>query len=254
MIKIIVKFLKYFKASPNFQTHESEVRLIPILCTEKKAALDIGAGNGTYTDLLARYSKHCYAFEPVPSRAEFISSKKNDKVTVYQLALSDTCGYVNLAVPIVDGKKYFGRSTIESKNFSSQYCSENIEVGMNYIDNIEFPEIGFIKLDVEGHELAVLSGGIKLITAFKPSILVEAENIHREDAVQTLRNLLEPLGYQGFFLVKNEVFRISSFDPNVHQNPKDAPLPGTFKNEGYINNFLFIYNDDLIKRLYEFEL
>ncbi len=58
--------------------------------------------------------------------------------------------------------------------------------------------MGFIKIDVEGHELAVLRGAEGLLRACHPALLIEASDEHRPGALESIRAFLEPLGYRGY--------------------------------------------------------
>ncbi|MEV9612698.1 FkbM family methyltransferase, partial [Klebsiella pneumoniae] len=43
------------------------------------------------------------------------------------------------------------------------------------LDDYDKRRVGFIKIDVEGHEVAAVEGGLELIARDRPTILVEAE-------------------------------------------------------------------------------
>jgi hypothetical protein len=59
------------------------------------------------------------------------------------------------------------------------------------------PPVGFIKIDVEGHELSVIKGATALIRRDSPIILVELEDRHRPDAMRSFSSFLGGLGYGG---------------------------------------------------------
>jgi hypothetical protein len=58
---------------------------------------------------------------------------------------------------------------------------------------------GFIKIDVEGHELEVLNGGINTIRQSLPTLMVEA------GAGDGIRDLLFSFGYQAFHLAGGQL-------------------------------------------------
>jgi len=113
-----------------------------------------------------------------------------------------------------------------------------IKVAMRALDNLVLPPTGFIKLDVEGHELAVLKGGKSLIIRDRPILLVELEERFGDGSVARTREFLEPQGYRGLFLDRAVLRPIVAFDPAVHQAMTQWGNPGA-----YINNFIFIPED-----------
>ena len=65
-------------------------------------------------------------------------------------------------------------------------------------------KLDFIKIDVEGMELDVIKGGMKIIERFLPIIYYETLAPFREqrgfDVFEEIKNLLSPLGYTLFFM------------------------------------------------------
>ena len=67
-----------------------------------------------------------------------------------------------------------GCATIHNENVFNKYHQFNVK--KNKLDNlIKSKNIGFIKIDVEGHELEVINGARKLIKENKPILLIEIE-------------------------------------------------------------------------------
>ena len=110
------------------------------------------------------------------------------------------------------------------------------------IDELELENVSFIKIDVEGHELSVLEGASEMLRKNRPSILLEAEERHRERAVATVREFLEPLGYEGYMLEQGALVSIRSFDPTIHQTARAAQQRRSIARSAdhYINNFIFL--------------
>jgi hypothetical protein len=96
----------------------------------------------------------------------------------------------------------------------------------------------YLKIDVEGHELAVLNGARRTLATYRPTILVECEARHRPDAdVRPVFEFLQSLGYTGSFFLNRGRRPLAEFDPAVHQRldpAKPERLP-----RGYVNNFAF---------------
>jgi hypothetical protein len=100
----------------------------------------------------------------------------------------------------------------------------------------------FLKIDVEGHELAVLNGALATLERHRPAILLECEARHRPDHdVWPVLNLLLSLGYEGSFFQRRARRPLGEFDPALHQRLQTAEptrLP-----EDYVNNFAFVPRD-----------
>ena len=58
------------------------------------------------------------------------------------------------------------------------------------LDDQHLDNVGLIKIDVEGHELAVLHGAADTLTRNRPAVVVEAEERHHPNAVAEITELL----------------------------------------------------------------
>jgi hypothetical protein len=66
------------------------------------------------------------------------------------------------------------------------------EVPVRSLDSYDFENVGFIKIDVEGFEEAVLWGGIETITRDKPIMYIEDDRMEKRSS---LRAYIKSLGY-----------------------------------------------------------
>uniref|UniRef100_UPI001916C781 FkbM family methyltransferase n=1 Tax=Mycobacterium paraintracellulare TaxID=1138383 RepID=UPI001916C781 len=69
-----------------------------------------------------------------------------------------------------------GRSTIDTDNELTDVNGDDIrriDVPVKRLDDLHLDDIGLIKIDVEGHELAVLRGATQTLTRNRPAIVVE---------------------------------------------------------------------------------
>ena len=171
------------RAAKSLRSGEPELKLLPILCEQDKTSFDIGSSIGIYTYFLRWYSHNVVAFEPNPSLAALLRRSFRDRVIVEECALSDHHGHTDLMIPIYTGIEYPGLASIES-NVDRHYPEMRvIQVALRMIDDFQDRRVGFIKIDVEGHELHVLHGGKNLIQRDRPSFLIEAEERHRFGAM-----------------------------------------------------------------------
>ena len=147
---------------------EVELHLLEFLCRRDQDAIDVGANDGSYVHYLRRHARRVVAFEPMPTLARALRRKFARGVVVEALALSDTTGTVSLCMPVVDGVVVTGCSTVSSKASATYPAHRTIEVPMDRLDNVYGDQVGFIKIDVEGHEQAVLDGAVETVRRCQP--------------------------------------------------------------------------------------
>ena len=116
---------------------------------------------------------------------------------------------------------------------------DTIKVSTSTLDSLSSKSISFVKIDVEGHEMEVLSGGQKLIAQQKPVFMVEAEERHSTDALEKIKDFFEKFHYQGFYISGKELFPFDSFVAEL-QNPSELERSVPRKEMSYINNFIFL--------------
>lgn len=231
----------------------AEVNFLPLFVKAGDTACDIGANRGLFTYWLLQRGVKVNAFEPNPHmvrilRLRFPQALRSGALHLSEAALSDGPGEAILHIP----KGFSPLATIDGGLAAEAgKPMEEVRVPLARLDDQVAGDIAFIKLDVEGHELKVLEGAGRVLSASRPSILVEAEERHRPGAVASLRALLEPLGYQGFFRDGGRLAPITDFDPAVHQSVSSLNADGSHVAKGkiYINNFLFAARPDVITAL-----
>ncbi len=188
------------------------------------------------------YSSRVIAFEPRPEGAEELRDlfRNTRIVTVEQVALSDDTGTTVLLRP-ADRPML---STIEAKNDLSESPSASpIMVNLKTLDEYKFHPVGFVKIDVEGHEPSVLAGAKETIERERPTLLMEIEQSHNFSSFEWVCAFIKSMGYTGYFLLGEELVDIGSFDFTIHQNRSNlirGKRVGT-----YINNFLFLPKERL---------
>jgi FkbM family methyltransferase len=222
-----------------------DVRLVASLCDPNRVSLDIGADVGEFTVAMLATSRSVIAFEPRPAQAHDLASMFDAvgvPVRVEAVALSDKPGVTTMRV--VESEP--GRSTIDTDNVLSDVdggAVQSIDVPVKRLDDLNLDGVGLIKVDVEGHELAVLLGATDTLARNQPVLVVEAEERHHRNAVTEITDLLAGLGYAGYFELDDTQRPIAEFDPAQHQNPaaiaslEDGPVADG--GGAYVNNFAF---------------
>jgi len=204
---------------------DPELRFLPRLCNAEKNSIDVGASLGLYTAHLLTCSASVWAFEPRASAAaELTRVYAGAPVVVHNLALSDTDGELEMTICESD----LGRSTLERENSIAGVRST---VTTRRLDSLSPSSVGFIKIDVEGYEEAVLKGSLKTIRQERPNLLIEIEERHKPGATERIPRMLEELGYSGWFLLEDKWRPFNTFNGSIHQRENQVP---------YINNFVFV--------------
>ncbi len=215
---------------------DPELELVPVLLDPDRLGVDVGANAGFWTLAMAERARRVLAIEPIPELAGALLRRVPGHVRVLVCALSDRPGSARLRIP-----DDAGRATIEPANtLRDGPPARTIEVPLQRLDDLPLEaRLGLVKIDVEGHELAVCRGAAGRLAADRPCLVTEAEERHRPGAVADLAAFLGALGYQGFFLERCRLRDLAAFDAARHQ-PVDgtgAPCPGPL---GYVNNLLFV--------------
>jgi FkbM family methyltransferase len=211
---------------------EPELRLLPALCRKDALALDIGANEGFFARHLLPLAKSVVAFEPLPEMLARLRANYLDKMEIVGVVLSDHAGQGELRYPTGG----YMSATIAESNSSvaeSGRVIKTVVVPMKTLDSFDLTNVGFIKIDVEGHEEAVLHGGLKTLGREMPNLMIEIEERHAPGSLDRVSTLLGDIGYLGYYLQGKELISIARFDPHRDQATKDN------KTGNYINNFLF---------------
>jgi FkbM family methyltransferase len=148
-----------------------EAQLLRKLVEEGMQVVDIGANIGLYTLLLAQLAGNAgrvFAFEPKPNLfsmlCENCATNGALNVTPFQCAAGDT-----------NGRAMFQLSTFNSGDNRLGETRSNvksIEVEVARLDDVlPVRRVQFIKLDVQGHELAALAG-MEEVIASSPDVRV----------------------------------------------------------------------------------
>src|SRR5262245_25311620 len=176
-----------------------------------QVAVDVGCHKGAYTYWMRRRvgrTGRVIAFEPQPRQVEYLrrtfAAMGYDNVTLVPKGLSSTTGELPLHVPEGAGKTHaarFEHVVASLRDASASFGETRLQVSVTTLDAFFAAESrgpNFLKIDVEGHESAVLEGARHTLAVHRPAILIECEARHRPDGdVQPVFELFESLGYHG---------------------------------------------------------
>ena len=229
-------YARYFK---NLFRGEIELRLLAWLCNSARVSVDVGAHHGIYTLGASLYSKGVIAVEPQHNCAEGLRRSLPFNATLVEGALSSRAGSATLRVPLSD---WDSLSRLDFENTCDKRWRAE-RVSLLRMDDIVEEPVGFVKIDVEGHEREVLDGGSRIIASDKPSFLIEIEERHRMGSVRDVSRFLHDRGYQGYFVQGNNIRSIREFDIGAHQSPSLICKGDRVNSRDYINNFIFVRSD-----------
>lgn len=147
--------------------------------------LDVGANTGFYALLAAsaRRDTRIIAFEPAPQVKPLLDRNVSlngfrDRITTMPIALSDQPGARELFIPLQNHGLVESSASLE-REFKRQH-SASIRVETDTIDGFlrthghkRLPAVSIIKIDVEGHEAAVIRGAATTIREHRPLLFVE---------------------------------------------------------------------------------
>jgi len=214
-----------------FGSFERETaRALKKLVTPGSIVLDIGANIGAHTLNLGRLvgpTGKVYAFEP--TTYAFTKLKRNlalnPEISARVVAEQVRLTYepkLDRPVEIYSSWKVVGEERRHPKHLGIAQPSDAATILTldDYCSNSNISGIGFIKLDVDGFETEVLSGGIQTLRRDLPTICVELAPYALEERGSSLKELLAVLGNLGYRLrnlkdLRNHSENAGSFSPRI---------------------------------------
>lgn len=156
-------------------------------------AIDAGANAGLYSYGLSRFCKRVHSFEINPVHCQMLRDFAAPNVEIHGVGLSNTYGEKKLFIPVHNsGLVLDGWASLEPGNCPGVSEYKETPVCVSPLDEFNFLECVFLKIDVEGHELQVLEGAIKTLRRTRPLILVEVRDVN----IPAVEHLLEKLNYR----------------------------------------------------------
>lgn len=224
---------------------DAELLLLEFFLTKNSVFFDIGTNKGEYAYYAEKLMnpKNIYLFEPEKKLNKQLQSIFSN-CNVNNLALSDNKGMHQFKIPIINGVVDNCLSSLEVDNKEDNETEAIIyEVNTDTLDNFTkekniIPDV--IKIDVEGHELAVLKGAENFISKHHPTLIIEIEQRHHKDIdIETVFDSFKQKGYHCYYYSKKQS-QLFSYDNKTHlTNTKDY-----FGKIDYINNYIFIHKSN----------
>ena len=208
--------------------YEKELKIIDKFADKSKDAIDIGVYRGVYSYKLSENFKNIHSFEPNPLLYPYLDKNLKKIITnikLYNLALSDNNGETELKLPLRSKSLFkdnieelfkLGAATMHPDNNIKEY--KKIPIKTRKLDDILINnKIGFIKIDVEGHEKNVILGGLETIKNNKPTLLVEIEKKHTKKPVEETINFIKSFNYKPFVYQNNKLMDYDKRDKDINE-------------------------------------
>ena len=170
--------------------------LIRHLMPKDGVFFDVGANWGFFSLLMAAeqgFTGTVHAFEPVPETRRALESLVDQamlsgRVLCHRLGLSNYDGSAGL----IRDKVHSGLARLGDKG-----ATESVAVAQ--LDSLELGPPDVVKIDVEGHEAAVLAGASETLRVHRPAVVFESLT-HGDEPARTLEpfRILQEAGYVFF--------------------------------------------------------
>ncbi len=158
---------------------------------KEKTLLDIGANIGNHSIFFSKYclpAKVC-SFEPV--KPTFKILERNVSIN----HLENNIEIYNCAVGDKNYKATYDTYDLNNIGGTSLYEQEDGDIDIITIDELNYQDVGFIKIDVEGFEEKVIRGALNTIKKYHPVMLIEIwEDSKNYEIIYDL--LVNELGYK----------------------------------------------------------
>ena len=150
-----------------------EIDYLKKYINEDTVVYEVGGNIGYHTVAFASMAREVHSFEPNDKNFQLLEKNAEpfDNVYLYNCACSDSDGITFISDYDTDKPGNYGKCEVSG---TGQICRTF------KLDSFNIPQPSLIKIDVEGHELAVFVGAQDVIIKNKPVIFYE--NMHSNDS------------------------------------------------------------------------
>lgn len=234
----------WFWAGREWLVGEPELRVLGSFLDRSGVFVDAGANTGAYSMTAGRFAGRVVAFEPNPHLAAHLRVVVRAQDRVCEAALSDTARTETFTVPNGRGIGQHSRGALigatQPPGSATPDGMLTFPVRTCVLDDESLGAVQLLKIDVEGHENAVLRGAAGTLDAHRPVVLVEAEERHTPGTIAEMRTFMESRHYGGWFLHRGDLLPFDRFVVDVHQSGHLRPGYGEHRSRDYVNNFIWI--------------
>jgi len=206
--------------------HEPEPELLPELVSGSSVCLHIGASDGRHSFAILKVAPEAkiHAFEP--STFGMAALKHGirfrglgGRISTYPVAVSDAPGELSLITPRKKrGNRARSYAFVSAGGASTRadydgagHFEERVKVVR--LDDMGFERVDFIRMDIEGAEVAALKGAMRILERDRPHALIEVHPIILRERFDTsadeLADMMRSLGYRFFMLTGGDLVELA---------------------------------------------
>jgi FkbM family methyltransferase len=208
------------------EVHFHALRSLPI--PKDGHCVDVGANRGQSIDAMRMMGfRHITALEPNPTLADRLlhryakwswgedgwGRERSGEIRVIGCGAGEHDGEMKLSIPVYNGYEFDGLGAIYDGNDvdwwvrtsmwrfdPAKYERRNIVCQIRRLGNLDLRPVAFMKLDVQGSELAALKGAVGILEADRPVLMIETP----DDAIC---EFLAGFGYEPWQYVNRQLVR-----------------------------------------------
>jgi FkbM family methyltransferase len=196
-------------------------RAVSRLAPHIQIFLDVGSHFGWYSVIVQKINSKCrtFCYEPIPELSlhnqKFHHENHVFNQQILGYGLSDSSRRAVIHLPSHEPATEVRSASLEANFFfNKKFRNRVVDIECSTLDeqwtSFKTEWVGFIliKIDVEGHEYAVLHGGRRFLTACRPWLVVEIDTSGQN--LQALSRLIADLSYDIFAITREGLFKIHS--------------------------------------------
>lgn len=167
-------------------------------------ALDVGANIGNHSIWMSQYFSQVIAFEPDPAMSTVLRANalfnRRTNIRIVAAALSNFCGIARMKRRRADNIGTMELVAETSADLDENTDTVEVTIGDQALSDLEVAlPVSFIKIDVEGAEVAALEGLSMTLRRDHPVVCFEARNRSEGEAI---RSILTASGYTHYYEIE----------------------------------------------------
>ncbi len=189
--------------------------------------IDVGAHAGSWTLPLGRLvgpQGAVYAFEALPYYARVLQYTLDllgtPNIHLINAAVNDNSSAVSMVWADEAGKRLTGRTHIAATATPSTTSVTVPGITIDSVCAADDRRVSFVKIDIEGAELAALNGAASTIKKSRPMVLIEVVDLHLQrynTSAAMVFDFFTALSYRPYVLANGSVV-LTSLESSRHHN------------------------------------